>query len=403
MHTPAPSFARRLSASLITGFVTALVVHAAVVLMYFVSNGASGEALVALNNYFLAASLSLAVLLTIAALLGAFRTWWGAAIAGLVGGIAASALGVLYAVVSSGTAWSDQATAFLFTSLAGTSLVFEVGAVVAALTAGRALWKAALSWSRDVPRRIALVRPPSSRLAEGEITHLERVPVDAELAETQWDGYVAALAAEGFEVLDVAAADDHPDSVFIEDTVVIFGDLAVITSPGAESRRGEITDVRETVASLGLRVAEIAEPGTLDGGDVLKVGTTVYVGRGGRTNGEGIRQLRAILSPLGYTVVAVPVKKALHLKSVVTALPDGTVIGYPKLVEHPGVFGRFLAVPEEHGSAVVVLSDDAVLLSSSAPKTATLLADLGYRVVTVDVSEFEKLEGCVTCLSVRIR
>ena len=402
MHTPSPSFARRLIASIIAGVGAAVVVHASVVFLYFVSNGATGETLVALSNYFLPASLALAVLFVIAGILGAFRTWWGSLIAGLVGGIAASSLGVVYTVVTT-SQWSDEATAYLFTSLTGTSLPFEVAAIVAALTAGRALWKAALGWSRRVPRMVALVRPPSSRLAEGEVTHLERTPVDSELAETQWDGYVAALAAEGFEVLDVAAADDHPDSVFIEDTVVIFGDLAVITSPGAESRRGEITDVRETVASLGLRVEEIAEPGTLDGGDVLKVGMTVYVGRGGRTNGEGIRQLRAILSPLGYTVVAVPVTKALHLKSVVTALPDGTVIGYPKLVENPGVFGRFLPVPEAHGAAVVVLSDDAVLLSSSAPKTAALLTDLGYRVVTVDVSEFEKLEGCVTCLSVRIR
>ncbi|UDF14677.1 N(G),N(G)-dimethylarginine dimethylaminohydrolase [Antiquaquibacter oligotrophicus] len=252
-------------------------------------------------------------------------------------------------------------------------------------------------------RRVALVRPPSSRLDEGELTHLERTPVDHELAERQWDGYVAALAAEGFEVLDVAAADDLPDSVFVEDTVVIFDDLAVITSPGVESRRGEVDDVRETVASLGLRVEEISAPGTLDGGDVLKVGTTIYVGSGGRTNGEGIRQLREILVPLGYRVVGVPVKKVLHLKSAVTALPDGTVIGHKSLVEHPGIFDRFLAVPEVHGSAVVVLSHDAVLISASAPKTAALLESLGYRVVPVEVSEFEKLEGCVTCLSVRIR
>ena len=198
-------------------------------------------------------------------------------------------------------------------------------------------------------------------------------------------------------------ADEHPDAVFIEDAVVMFGDVAVIASPGAESRRGEIDSIRETVGSLSRRVEEISLPGTLDGGDVLKVGRTVYVGRGGRTNAEGIRQLRAIVAPLGYTVIAVPITKALHLKSAVTALPDGTVIGYPKLLGNPGVFERFLPVPEAHGSAVVVLGPDAVLMSAAAPKSAALIADLGYRVETVDISEFEKLEGCVTCLSVRIR
>jgi dimethylargininase len=191
--------------------------------------------------------------------------------------------------------------------------------------------------------------------------------------------------------------------VFVEDTVVIFGDTAVITSPGAETRRSETAGVEDTVRELGLRVTRIELPGTLDGGDVLKVGKTVYVGRGGRTNAEGIRQLRAIVTHLGYTVVAVPVTKVLHLKSGVTALPDGTILGYPPLVDNPDMFDRFLAVPEETGVAVVVLNDDTVLMAESAPKSAALVADLGYRVVTVDISEFEKLEGCVTCLSVRIR
>jgi dimethylargininase len=154
---------------------------------------------------------------------------------------------------------------------------------------------------------------------------------------------------------------------------------------------------------LGLAVARIELPGTLDGGDVLKVGATVYVGRGGRTNAEGIRQLRAIVRTLGYDVVAVPTTKVLHLKSAVTALPDGTVIGYPPLVDDPAIFDRFLPVPEEAGAHVVVLAEDTVLMAASAPRSAALIENLGYRVVTVDIGEFEKLEGCVTCLSVRIR
>ncbi len=250
----------------------------------------------------------------------------------------------------------------------------------------------------------ALVRPTSSRLAEGEVTHIDRSEhVDLELARRQWSDYVAALAAHGFEPVEVPQADELPDSVFVEDAVVVFGDLAVITRPGTPTRADETAAVAPVVAELGLETARIEAPGTLDGGDVLKVGTTVYVGRGGRTNAAGIGQLRAILAPRGWTVVAVPMTKALHLKTAVTALPDGTVIGFAPLVDEPRLFPRFLPIPEPEGAAVVVLSPTRVLMSSSAPRTAALIRDLGYEVVEVDVTEFEKLEGCVTCLSVRVR
>ena len=248
-----------------------------------------------------------------------------------------------------------------------------------------------------------LVRRPSPRLADGELTHLERQPVDPELALEQWHGYVSTLAALGWDPVEVAPADDQADGVFVEDAVVFFGDVAVLTSPGAESRRGELSTVEAGLASLGIEPRRIEQPGTLDGGDVLKVGPTVYVGLGSRTNEDGIRQLAAIIEPLGYDVITVPVSRALHLKSAVTALPDGTVIGYPPLVDDPSVFAEFLAVPEAHGTAVVVLDDETVLMSASAPSTARLLAGRGLEVVIVPITEFEKLEGCVTCLSVRIR
>jgi len=253
----------------------------------------------------------------------------------------------------------------------------------------------------------ALVRPTSRRLAEGQLTHIERVPVDVDLAERQWGAYCDALDTWGFETVRVPGDDGLPDSVFIEDTVVMFPGLAVLTSPGAETRRAETDAVGATLRGLArdgatLEVASISLPGTLDGGDVLKVGSIVYVGQGGRTNGDGIRQLRALLAPRGYTVVGVPVTKVLHLKSAVTALPDGTVVGHPDAVDHPEVFERFLPMPE-HGAAVVVLDASTVLMAESVPESAALVESLGYRVITVDISEFEKLEGCVTCLSVRMR
>jgi dimethylargininase len=251
--------------------------------------------------------------------------------------------------------------------------------------------------------RRALVRRPSPRLADGLVTHLERQPVDLDLARAQWDGYVEALHGAGWETIEVPPADDCPDGVFVEDTVVMYGERAVVTRPGADARKPETDGTAAVLRGLGYDVVEIEPPGTLDGGDVLKHGGTVWVGLGGRTNQSGVDQLAAYLEPYGATVVGVPVRKVLHLKSAVTALPDGTVIGYPPLVDDPDVWPSFLEVPEEPGSHVVLLGDDVVLMSTSAPRTRSLLEERGLRVVAVDLTEYEKLEGCVTCLSVRLR
>jgi dimethylargininase len=244
-----------------------------------------------------------------------------------------------------------------------------------------------------------LVRRPSGRLAEGIVTHIGRTPVDVALAQVQHEAYAKALAANGWTVQEVPTADDCPDSVFVEDTVVVCEDLAVLTHPGAPGRRAEVAAVAQTVRARGLRTARIQGPGVLDGGDVLQVGTTVYVGRGGRTDSEGIRQLRRLLAPLGRRVVAVPLGRVLHLKSAVTALPDGTFLVLPGLVPAE-LFPAVRPVQEAGGSHVVLLGGDRVLIAASAPRTAELLEDLGFTTVVVDISEFEKLEGCVTCLSV---
>lgn len=249
----------------------------------------------------------------------------------------------------------------------------------------------------------ALVRPPSPRLGEGIVTHIERNPVDYELALKQWGSYVEAMADAGWEIIRVPSADDCPDGVFIEDTLVVYKNVAVISRPGADSRKPEVVGAEQAVQELGCSINRIRPPGTLDGGDVLKVGKTIYVGRGGRTNAEGVRQLRNILTPLGADVVTVPVRKVLHLKSTVTALPDGTVIGYQPLVDDHRLFPHFLSVPEESGAHVVDLGRNQILMASDCPRTAELFTDLGYEPVTVDIGEFEKREGCVTCLSVRLR
>jgi dimethylargininase len=249
----------------------------------------------------------------------------------------------------------------------------------------------------------ALVRRPSPHLDKGIVTHIERQPVDVDLAFRQWEAYVAALESSGWETIEVPPADDCPDGVFVEDTMVVYRDLAVLSAPGERSRRGELAEAEPSIAAQDYRVARIRDPGTLDGGDVLKIGDHVYVGRSSRTNEEGIRQLAELLTPLGATVQTVPLTKVLHLKSAVTALPDGTVIGYPDLVDDPGAFDPFLPVPEPSGAHVVLLDEGRLLMAASAPQTASLFTSMGYTPVVVDISEFEKLEGCVTCLSVRLR
>jgi dimethylargininase len=248
----------------------------------------------------------------------------------------------------------------------------------------------------------ALVRRPSPRLGEGIVTYLERQPVDIGLAQAQWSAYVEALEDAGWETVEAPAADGSPDGVFVEDAVVVYEHVAVVARPGIDARRSEIVGIDAAVAELGYAVERIEEPGTLDGGDVLKLRDTVYVGLSSRTNAEGARQLRELLAPLAATVVEVPVAGVLHLKSAVTALPDGSLLGYPPRV--PVALRReFVAVPEESGAHVVLLRGGKVMLAADCPRTAELIAARGYDPVVVDISEFQKLEASVTCLSVRLR
>jgi dimethylargininase len=251
-------------------------------------------------------------------------------------------------------------------------------------------------------RHIALVRRPSGRMADGIVTYTARAAVDADLAGRQHERYVAALADAGWDVCEVPPADELPDSAFVEDTVVVCDDLAVLARPGAPERCAEVTGTEAVVRALGLEVARIEAPGTLDGGDVLQVGGTLYVARGGRTNGEGIRQLRRHVASRGRTVVPVPLCDVLHLKSAVTALPDGTLVAADPTLLDTSPLPTLRSVPEQSGSHVVALDAGTVLVAASAPQSAALFDDWGFDVVAVDIGEFEKMEGCVTCLSVLV-
>ena len=239
-------------------------------------------------------------------------------------------------------------------------------------------------------------------MADGIVTHIDRTPVDVDRAFEQHAGYVRALASAGWTIHEVEPADELPDSAFIEDAVVVCDGLAVLTRPGAPEREAEIAGAERAARELGLEIARIEAPGTLDGGDVLQVGATVYVGRGGRTNGEGIRQLRRHLATRERTVVPVPLKEVLHLKSAITALPDGTIIANDPALIDASALPTLRQVPEEGGSHVVLLGGGTVLMAASAPRSAELFDDLGFDPEVVDISEFEKMEGCVTCLSVLV-
>ncbi|MCE2762980.1 MAG: N(G),N(G)-dimethylarginine dimethylaminohydrolase [Ilumatobacteraceae bacterium] len=257
------------------------------------------------------------------------------------------------------------------------------------------------------PTRIALVRRPGPRLSDGIVTHIDRSPIDLELAMKQWTDYVDAVRDTGWRVVEVPPADDCPDAVFVEDPVVMYRGTAIITRPGDDARKPETVAVEPVVAELGCRIERIVAPGTMDGGDVLKVphpdGDTIYVGLGGRTNPEGLRQFAAIVEPMGARVVGVPLSKVLHLKSAATALSDGTIVGWEPGLDSTATFPRFEAVSQESGAHVVLLEPDLILMAADAPEMAASYRARGYRTIEVDISEFIKLEGCVTCLSVRVR
>jgi dimethylargininase len=247
---------------------------------------------------------------------------------------------------------------------------------------------------------IAVTRPVSPTLADCELTHLTRVSIDVERAVAQHDAYEALLRSLGVSVVRAPAAPEHPDAVFIEDTAIVLDELAVITRPGAAARRGELEGVAEVLAKYRPLYAMDA-PATLDGGDVMRVGGVLYVGRSGRTNSEGIAQIARLLEPFGYRVVPVEFTGCLHLKSAVTALADDTLLLNPAWVSasaFPG-FNTLAIDASEPMAANALRIGESVVYSSEYPRTAALLQQRGVRLFTVDCSELAKAEGAVTCCS----
>jgi dimethylargininase len=249
--------------------------------------------------------------------------------------------------------------------------------------------------------RLALTREVSSALAQCELTHLSRQPIDVERARAEHGLYEQALTEAGCDVDRLPACADMPDSVFIEDVALVFDGLAVVTWPGAESRRAETRAVAEALGRYR-PVRSIEAPATMDGGDVLTLGRQVFVGRSARTNDEAVAQLGRLLTLSGYSIVSVPVDVCLHLKSAVTEVGDRLLLINPQWVSRTAFSGfDFVDVdPKEPDAANALRIGKQVVYPASFPRTRARLEHRGVDVRSVEVGELAKAEGAVTCCSV---
>ena len=246
----------------------------------------------------------------------------------------------------------------------------------------------------------AITRAVGRRLSDCALTFVDREPIDSARAAAQHAAYVEALQRAGAEIQVLPADDTLPDSVFVEDAAVVFDEAAVVARPGAPQRRPEVESVA-TALSAYRRLLPIDAPGTLEGGDVLRIGRDFYVGISSRTNAEGTSQLASLVRGFGYRVTPIEVRGCLHLKTAVTALDHETLLLNPSWIDAgalPAV--RRIVVPiEEPFGANALVVNGVVHLSARWERTRKLVEKAGFSVTTLDVSEFEKAEAGLTCLS----
>ncbi len=248
---------------------------------------------------------------------------------------------------------------------------------------------------------IALTHVVSPEINRCELSHRRREPIDLELVRAQHAGYCRMLETCGYEVVELDVNAQYPDCTFIEDTAVVLDELAVLSLPGVQSRRGEVSGM-EPVLARYRPLERIATPGTLEGGDVLKIDRTLYVGLSARTNREGIEQLDRFLAPHGYTVIPVTMEGCLHLKSAVTALGNHTLLARVGLFD-PSPFAGFTVIPvdeDEAEAANALRAGGYVCLHQEFERTISAVRQAGFRVKTVDISELLKAESGLTCSSI---
>jgi len=248
---------------------------------------------------------------------------------------------------------------------------------------------------------IGITHTVSPKIRDCEITFIERQPIDYELALRQHDEYCAPLSRCGVEIKRLSINLDYPDSCFVEDTAIVVDELAVITSPGAESRRGETAAIKSELAKYKETVS-ISLPATIDGGDVLRVEKELFVGLSNRTNAQGIEELARILKPFDYRVYPVKLTDCLHLKSAVTALNDETLIINPHWIDlEPFKKFRLLYTPEDEPWAANSLCvGNRIFLQAGFPRMAEIVQKLHEDIEILNISEFQKAEAALTCLSI---
>ncbi len=232
--------------------------------------------------------------------------------------------------------------------------------------------------------------------------YLARQPIDVPRAFAQHEAYVALLRDHGLEVIHAPEAPEHPDGLFVEDALVVIDGRAILTRPGAAARRGEVASIEQVAQQLGMRVERIQAPGRLDGGDVLVTERHVLVGRSTRSNMRALQQLTSFQACRGRVVLGLSLSGVLHLRTALTQLPDGALIALPASVDTDRLrkLGYTVHEAAEPSAADVLCLGQTVVLPSDANVTAFRLRELGYDVVQIDVSELQKLEAGVTCMSV---
>ena len=247
----------------------------------------------------------------------------------------------------------------------------------------------------------AIVRTPGSSLICGT-SDPNFGSVDYPNALTQLKAYINALETCGLSVTILVVLEDYPDSVFVEDTAVVTGDLAVISNPGVASRKGESPLMAGHLSIVFKYVEHIKDPGTLDGGDVMQMENHFYIGVSKRTNHEGADQFKAIVTSCGYTASKIehPIH---HLKTGVIYLGENTLLSTGDLINHPefGAFKKIEVGVDEAPAANIIRLNDYVLMASGFPKTWNAIEKNGLNVIETDISEYRKLLGGLTCMSLR--
>ncbi len=246
-----------------------------------------------------------------------------------------------------------------------------------------------------------ITRQPCASMDAAELTHMARSPIDMGRARQQHGAYQAALSQTGAKVVDLPALADHPDCVFVEDTLLALPGCFVLTRPGAETRRGEVAPMKSALPA-DRPILRLVEPATLDGGDVIRIGKQIYVGRSNRTNAAGVASLAALTAPFGYEVTGVAMEGALHLKTAITVLADDLVLVNPAWLKSFlfDDFHKIEVAPDEPFAGNSLSVNGHIFMAAAHPQTAERIAKAGFKVTLLEVDEFAKAEGGLTCMSV---